>query len=441
MTTYRMMRSVGFTATLIFTLLMSTFANAIDIQEVKTKGGLNALLVEDYTLPIIAVSFSFKGGTSQDVEGKEGTVRLLSALLDEGAGEFDSSAYRARLEELGISIGFSAGSDRFSGSMRTIREDSEVAFEMLRLALNEPRFDGDAIERMRDAIRTSIVRAKADPSAIAGVKLRETLFNTHPYASPSQGTEASLGAITRDDIAAMHSNIFAAGNVTIGVVGAISADELSALLEKTFGPLPREANLKEVPKVEPRLGMVENVDMTVPNASISLVYKGLSRDDPDFFAAHLMNHILGGGTFSSRLYREVREKRGLAYGVSSSIVTRANTNYLIAGTSTRAENQEEALSVIKEEFAKMAAEGVTQDELDQAKKYVSGSYAINNLDTSGKIARVLVALQTENLGIDYINTRVKQIEAVTVEDVNRMARKLLTVDPTVVTLGPAKEQN
>lgn len=441
MITYRIVRSVGFAAAFFFAVLISTFAHAIDIQEVKTKASLNALLVEDYTLPIIALSFSFEGGTSQDAKGKEGTVRLLSALLDEGAGDLDSSAYRAKLEELGISIGFSAGSDRFSGSMRTIREDREVAFDMLRLALNEPRFDGDAMERMRDAIRTSIVRAKADPSAIAGVKLRETLFDTHPYASPRQGTEATLGAISRDDITAMHSNIFAASNVTIGVVGAISAEELVTLLDTTFGTLPQEANLQEVPKIEPRLGLVENVDMTVPNASISLVYKGLSRDDPDFFAAHLMNHILGGGTFSSRLYREVREKRGLAYGVSSSIVTRANSNYLIAGTSTRAENQDEALSVIKEEFAKMASEGVTKEELDQAKKYVAGSYAINNLDTSGKIARVLVALQTENLGIDYINTRVKQIEAVTVEDVNRMASELLTVDPTVVTLGPAKEQN
>jgi len=428
---------ISFVVALLLSIAHSALAYAIDIQEIKTDTGLEALLVEDYTLPIIAVSFSFEGGVTQDLKGKEGTVRLLSALLDEGAGELDSSAYRSKLEELGISVGFSAGSDRFSGSMRAIREDRETAFDMLRLALNEPRFDEDAIERMRDAIRTSIVRAKADPSAIAGVKLRETIFSDHPYARPGRGTEQTINAITRDDLLAMHKNVFASGNLKIGVVGAISAEELSILLTKTFAPLPKEANLKEIPTVVPQLGVVEKIDMVVPNASISLVYKGLSRDDPDFFAAHLMNHILGGGTFSSRLYREVREKRGLAYGVSSSIVTRGQTNYLIAGTSTRAENKDEALEVIKQEFARMVDKGVTKEELDTAKKYVAGAYAINNLDTSGKIARVLVALQTEKLGIDYIDTRVQQIEAVTLEDVNRMAKELLSVEPTIVTLGPA----
>ncbi len=426
-------------AAFMVSFVFSTIANAIDIQEVKSEGGIDALLVEDYTLPIIALSFSFEGGVSQDIAGKEGTVRLLSALMDEGAGELDSSTYRAKLEELGISVGFSAGGDRFGGSLRTIREDKETAFEMLRLALNEPRFDGDAIERMRDAIRTSIIRAEADPSAIARVKLRETIFADHPYSRPTQGTEESINAITRDDIVAMHRKIFASGSVKIGVVGAISAEELAGLLEMTFGTLPKEANLQEIPEIKPKLGVVEQIDMAVPNASISLVYKGLSRDHPDFFAAHLMNHILGGGTFSSRLYREVREKRGLAYGVSSSISTREQTNFLIAGTSTRAENKDEALRIIKQEFERMAKEGVTQEELDVAKKYVAGAYAINNLDTSGKIARVLVALQTENLGIDYIDSRIQQIEAVTLEDVNRVARELLSVEPTVVTLGPATQ--
>lgn len=439
MRNFNTIRFLSLCIAFVLPLFSTIAAKAIEIQQVKTANGLQALLVEDYTLPIIAVSFSFEGGVTQDPEGKEGTVRLLSALLDEGAGNLNSSEFRAKLEELGINIGFSAGGDRFSGSLRTIREDRETAFEMLGLALNQPRFDPDAISRMRDAIKTSIIRAKADPSAIAGVKLRETIFTDHPYSRPRQGTEESINAITRDDIVAMHQNIFAANNVTVGVVGAISADELSVLLDKTFGTLTAEAALVDIPEISPNLGVREEIEMAVPNASISLVYKGLSRDDPDFFAAHLMNHILGGGTFSSRLYREVREKRGLAYGVSSSIVTRGQSNYLIAGTSTRAENKDEALGVIRQEFERIVKTGVTEEELARAKKFVAGSYAINNLDTSGKIARVLVALQTENLGVDYIDTRIEQINSVTLDDVNRVARELLSVEPTIVTLGPATQ--
>jgi zinc protease len=219
-------------------------------------------------------------------------------------------------------------------------------------------------------------------------------------------------------------------------VGAISEAELSELLDKTFGALPEKSKLKDIADIKPALGDDIAIEMPVPNASITMVYQGLKRDDPDFFAAHLMNHILGGGSFSSRLYEELREKRGLTYGVSSGIVTSKHSTYLIASNSTRAENRKESVALMRSEFERMAEKGVTQEELNTAKKYVAGSYAINNLDTSGKIAGVLVGLQTQKLGKDYISNRIKQIEAVTIEDVNRMAKKLLSVEPSVVVVGP-----
>lgn len=412
-------------------------AQAIEIQEVTSKQGIKALLVEDYTLPIVAFSFAFEGGSLQDPVGKEGTAGLMRSLLDEGAGEYDSAQFQARLEELGVEMGFSVSTDRFQGGLRTLSSEKESAFEMLRLAINEPRFDKDAMERMHDAFRTSLIRSETSPGARGSEARRVALFAEHPYAKPGRGTLESIETITREDVSAMRELLFSHANLSVGIVGAISAEEASEAIDRIFGELPETTSLATIEDVEPNLGKNIEVDMAVPNASISLVYKGLKRDHPDFFAAFLMNHVLGGGSFTSRLYTEVREKRGLAYGISSSVFTAEHTGYLIAGTSTRIENREEVLGLMKETIADIAENGITQEELDKAKRFVAGSYAINNLDTSTKIARVLVGLQTQNLGVDYITDRQRQIAVVTLEDVNRIAKELLSVEPTVVVVGPS----
>jgi len=419
-----------------FVILPLTAAQAIDIKEVTTDKGIKAFLVEDYTLPIIALSYSFDGGSTQDEKGKEGTHRLMTALLDEGAGELDSTAFRAILEEQAISLGFSSSRDGFSGSLRMLRDDRDQAFGLLRSALHEPRFDDKAIERMRDAIRNGIVRSKTSPGANVSKAVRQTLFADHVYSRPHQGDETTIDIITRDDIIAMNKNILTRENLYIGVVGAISADELKLALDDLFGELPEQSRLTQIKEVKPKTGQTVSIEMPVPNVSISLSYNGIKRNDPDFFAAHLMNHILGGGTFSSRLYEEIREKRGLVYGVGSGIATLDHTAYLSASTSTRPENREETLNLIKQEISKIVEDGVTEEELSKAKKYVTGSYAIGNLDTSSKIASVLVALQSEDLGIDYIEKREEQIAKVTLDDIARIAKRLLDVEPTTVIVGP-----
>ncbi|MEM7215001.1 MAG: pitrilysin family protein [Pseudomonadota bacterium] len=425
--------------TLISTCLLSFSVLAVEIKELRSDRGITALLVEDYTLPIISMSYSFRGGTTQDPEGKTGAVRLMAALIDEGAGDLDSAAFRARLEELGIELRFSSSRDFLSGGLRTLRSDRSTAFDMLKLALNEPRFDPEAIERLRDAIRTGIIRSKTNPGSVASLTLRQTLFEGHPYSLRASGDETTIENISREDIADLHKKLFARDTLTVGVVGAISEEELKQVLDETFGALPERSQAAALVEIEPKLGETVSIGMPVPNASVSLIYKGLKRDDPDFFAAHLMNYILGGGSFTSRLYTEVREKRGLAYGVSSGLATFENTAYLTAGTSTRADNQEEAIRIIRQEIRKLAENGVSEEELEAAKKFVSGSYAISNLDTSGKIARVLVAIQNQNLGTDYIVKRKKLIENVTLEDVNQIAKKLLLVEPTQVVVGPATQ--
>lgn len=416
----------------LLTIFVPLSANALEIQEVDTNSGIQAFLVEDYTLPLISVSFAFKTGAVNDPVGREGTTRLMTGLLDEGAENYDSATFRAILEENAIEMSFRAGRERISGSLRLLRSDKDLAFDLLRLALTKPRFDAAPIERLRNAFRTSIQRASKSPRSQAAEALREALFGDHPYARSIRGTVESIDAIKREDIVAAHQELLARNVLSIGVVGAISASEVAEMIDSVFGDLPAKAKEMDVEDVEPALGEEISIEMPTPTATISLVYRGLKRKDPDYFAAFLMNHILGGGTFSSRLYEEVREKRGLAYGISSNIATLDHAAYLTAATSTRNRNSELAIDIMREEIARLAREGVTKEELEAAKKYVLGSYAINNLDTSTKIAQVLVAMQTEELGIDYLSKRETLIDAVTQEDVNAIAAKLLTVEPLEV---------
>lgn len=411
-------------------------ARAVEIQQVKSDGGLTAWLVEDYTVPIITVSLRFKGGSVQDPEGREGMANLLSALFDEGAGPYDSKQFQAKLEKLGVTLSYSDGRDSFSGLMRTLREDSENAFEMMRLSLTELHFEDAAIERMREAIKAGLIQRERNPRVKAGRALRDSLYGDHPYARPARGTVETLSAISRDELRTHFSKLFARDNLTVSVVGAISAKETADMLDRVFGDLPQRAQLREIETARMQFGDTITVEHDSPQAVIAMALPGVKRDSPKFFAAYLANHILGGGVFSSRLYDEVREKRGLAYSVYSRLTSRDHAAYIAAGSATRADRAAETIAIMREQIADLAENGPSQDELDAAKKYVIGSYAIRNLDTSAKMARALTAMQTENLGVDYIDRRAALIGAVTLDQVKAAAAKLLSAEPTVVVVGP-----
>lgn len=410
-------------------------ALAVDIQTVTSDKGVKALLVEDYTVPLIAVSFSFKGGSTQDLAGKEGTAKLLTNTLDEGAAELTSQAFQEALDDNGMSYSFNAGYDSFSGSIKTIVDIAPQSFDLLRQMLNQPRFDAEPVERMKASRLNGLRRAETNPQSIASKAFREAVFAGHPYMRPTDGTLDSMAAIQSEDLKAYHERVFARDNLVIGVVGAISADDLKAMLDKVFGDLPTKATLETVPEATPKIGDVEHIEFDTPQTNIRLALPGLKRDDPQFFAAYIMNQILGGGSFSSRLYTEVREKRGLAYGVYSYLGTYDHAGFMGLGSATRAERAQTTLDVIKAEIKRMAEDGPTPAELKQAKDYIRGSYAIANLDTSSKIASVLVAIQDADLGLDYIDKRADLIDAVTMEDVKAVAKKLLDTQPTVVTVG------
>jgi len=419
-------------------LLCATFAAqaAVKIQEVTSEGGVTAWLVEDYTVPIVSIRFAFDGGSASDPAGKDGLANLMTGLFDEGAGDLDSEAFQIRLDDAGAEMRFSASRDNIYGSMRMVAENRDEAMELLRLAITEPRFDAAPIDRIKSQIVAGI-RAKAnDPETEAGRRWLRALYGDHPYARPDEGTEETLAAITAADLAAFHRAVFARGRLHIAVVGAIDAETLKRDLDRLFGALPAAPELPAIADVAQKLGQEIRQDYPLPQTSLRLAYPGIARDDPQFFAASLMNHILGGGTFTSRLFREVREKRGLTYGIDSMLVNYAHSAALVIATQTRADKAGETLALIRSVVAGMAKDGPTEAELEAAKKYVIGAYAINNLDSSGSIAATLVELQLDDLGIDYFDRRVGLINAVTVEQTREAARRLLSAEPAVLIVGP-----
>lgn len=412
---------------------------AVEIQEVTSPGGITAWLVEDYTVPIIAVRFAFEGGASQDPEGREGLANLMTGLFDEGAGDLDSDAFQIRLDELGAAMRFDATRDAVYGQIRMLADDREEAIDLLRLALTEPRFDEEPLERIRSQIVTSIVADERNPLSQGRLAFARALYGDHPYARRSDGSVASVQAATADELRDFHRRNFARSNLTVAVVGAIDAETLSGVLDEVFGGLPEQAELATVPRADVRLAQEVATEYPLPQTTLQLVFPGIARDDPEFFGSFLMNQILGGGTFSSRLFKEVREMRGLSYGVSSSLQNGDYADLLVVGTSTRSDRTEETLSVIRDVLRSMVEEGPTEEELALAKTYVIGAYAINNLDSSSAIARTLVELQRDDLGIDYIDRREELINSVTLEQVAEAARRLLSADPALMLIGPAAQ--
>jgi zinc protease len=405
--------------------LFAAPALATTVERVVSPGGIEAWLVHEPAVPMIAVDFAFGGGAVQDPAGKAGTATLVASLLDEGAGDLDSKTFHARLERKAIELGFQAERDTLRGTLRTLTENRDEAFDYLRLALIAPRFDQTDVEIIRAQILSNLRRATTSPSDIASLRWWQTAFADHPYGRPVSGSLESVPTITVDDLKDYTRRVLARSNLKIAVVGDIDAEAVKTMLDRVFGGLPAEPDLKPVANVSPQgLGRRIVVKLDVPQAVVTFGGPGIARKDPDFMAAYIVNHILGGGAFSSRLYQEVREKRGLAYSVYDSLVWLNHSALFLGGTATRADRAGETLDVIDKEIRRLAESGPTAAELASAKAYLNGSFALN-LDTSSKIAALLVQLQLDGLGIDYFTRRPQMIDAVTLDDAKRVAKRLL----------------
>lgn len=409
-------------------------ARAIEIQKVESPGGITAWLVEDSTVPIIAMDFAFDGGAAADPDGRQGLANFLSGMLDEGAGDLDSQAFQARLEELAVKLSFSADRDNFTGSLETLARNRDEAFELLSLALTEPRFDSAPMERIRNQILLGLRRAAEDPNQIAGREWMKQALDGHPYARNSEGTEETVEAITADDLRALVGRLMARDALTVAVVGDIDAETLGRLLDETFGDLPAQSEMPEIGAAQiAQDGAVRVIERDIPQSVIQFGQQGLKRLDPDFVPAYVMNFILGGGGFGSRLIEEVRVKRGLSYSVYSYLYPLEHVGFLVGGAATRNDRAGETIEVLRSEIARMAETGPTQEELADAKTYLTGSYPLR-FDTNSKIAGQLLSIQLEGLGIDYVDKRNELIQAVTLEEVKNVARSLLQPNKLLFTV-------
>jgi zinc protease len=416
-------------------LLAAPAAWAMTIERLVSPGGIEAWLVRDRTLPLIAMEFTVLGSADQDPPGKPGVANMATSLLDEGAGPYDGAAFHDRLERKAIELNFRAGRDYLRGTLRTLKDNRDEAFDSLRLALTEPRFDAAAMERVRAQIMSRLKRDTVSPNEMASRNWWATAFPGHPYGLPVNGTLESVPTITADDLRTYTRRVLARDTLKIAIVGDIDADAAGELLDRTFGTLPAKAELTPVTPIVPQgLGRRVVIRLDVPQAVVNFGGPGIARSDPDFMAAYIVNHILGGGSFSSRLYREVREKRGLAYGVSDSLVWLNGTALLIGSTATRADATGQTIDIIEHEIRRLAEEGPTEEELSKAKTYLKGSFALG-LDTSNRIASQLVQMQLDNLGIDYIERRPDLIDAVTMDDAKRVAKRLLDGGLLVTVVG------
>lgn len=407
----------------------------LDIQQVTSPGGIHAWLVEDHSAPVISMQFAFAGaGSSNDPAGKQGLGQLVTNTMDEGAGDIPSPFFQKILSDLSISLGYSIGRDNYQGSLRTLTRTKDKAFDMLRLSLNQPRFDNEAVQRMKDANFARIREALSDPDWMAARIMNDVSYAGHPYANNSGGTITSLAAITADDLRAFVKNELTRDRLMVSVAGDISKEDLARALDTIFGTLPATGKASTVPDIKlQNPGVLALYKRNIPQTIIMVAQPGIDRKDADWHTAQVMNFILGGGGFGSRLTAEVREKRGLTYGIFSGFAQLDHISTLSIETSTRNEKTAEVLSLIKAELVKMQTADVTAEELKDAKSYLTGSMPLS-LTSNAQVANMMLGMQLDKLPDNYLDTVADKINAVTATDIRRVANRLLTPDKTVTIL-------
>ncbi|MBE2277687.1 MAG: insulinase family protein [Rhodobacteraceae bacterium] len=399
----------------------------VKIQEVKTPGGLTAWLSEGHDLPFVALEIYFAGGTSLDAPGRRGAVNLMTGLLEEGADDMDSLGFAQARDSLAAHFSFDSSTDTVSVSARFLTENRDAAVDLLAAALARPRFDQDALDRVREQVLSGLRANETDAGDIANRAFDTMTFGDHPYATDGDGTLASVAGLTRADMIAAHAATLARDRVIIAAAGDITAADLAVLLDRLLGGLPATGAPLPGPAPWNLTGGVTVIDFPSPQSVILFGELGISRDDPDFFAAFILNEVLGGGRFSARLMREVREKRGLTYGIGSYLYSMDQAHILLGQFSATNDRVAEAIAVIREEWRKAAEDGITDQELAETKTYLTGSYPLR-FDGNGPIAAILAAMQRDHLTVDYVQTRNARIEAVTLQDVKRVAARLLHPD-------------
>lgn len=404
-------------------------ASAPVIQQITSPGGIEIWYVREPTLPIIAVDIIFQNaGASTEPDDKQGLANLLSVTLDEGAGDIESFEFLRRIEELALDLDFDVGIDTFQIDLRTLTEVRQEAFELLGLALTQPRFDEDPVGRMRDALLTDLTRRLDDPDDMVGNAWLAAAFPDHPYSRSRRGTVETMETLTPDDLRGFVETRFTRDRLLVGAVGDVEPEEIARLIDIALGGLPETGPSFDVPDQMPAAGEhLVIVRQDIPQSTAYLGTGGILREDPDYYAASLLNTVLGGTSFISRLWEVVREERGLAYSVGTFLAPLEHSAYVMASVATSNENIAETLDLIRAEMERMVRDGLTEQELADAKTYSIGNFALR-LDRNSRIASVLVGMQLSKLGPHYLEERAGLINAVTTDDIKRVARRMFLGD-------------
>lgn len=413
--------------TAVFTATASIATAAIDIKTVTSPGGINAWVVEEPSIPFVALEIRIRGGASLDEPGKRGATNLMTALIEEGSGDMDAQAFQAKLESLAATLSFRAFDDTMSISAQFLTENKEEVLALLKDALIDPRFDQAAIDRVRAQVISGINSDAKNPNRIASAQLNAAAFGDHPYGTNMDGTVESVEALTQADLFTAHRNALTRDRMFVSVVGDVTAADIGPLLDDLLGELPAEGPPLPDDIDFGLAGGVTVVDFQTPQSVALFGHAGIERDDEDFFAAYIMNQILGAGGFESRLMTEVREKRGLTYGISTFLVPKFHAEMVLGQVASANDTIAEAIEVTRAEWARMANVGVTEEELAVAKTYLTGEYPLR-FDGNGDIADIMVGMQMIGLSPDYVVNRNDFIDAVTLDDINRVASELLDPD-------------
>jgi len=401
-------------------------ASILQIQEVTSKNGVKAWLVEDKSIPVISVRFLFKGaGSVNDSADKQGLSQILSNTLDEGAGDLDSKAFQEKLNNHSISLSFSSSRDDFSGSLKTLSKYQDIAFDLLNLSLTKPRFEDDALTRM---IESNLVRIRSnitDPEWMNARLTNAVLYQNHPYAFNSGGTLSSLPRIKSDDLRAKFKTQLAQDNLIVSVAGDMTKQQVLAMLDKVFGDLPKTADIKKTEDIQiSGLSTVTLYKQDIPQTIISMAVEGIKHTDPDYYAAEIMDFIFGSSGFGSRLTEEIREERGLTYGIYSGLSEMEHARVLSIGTSTRNDKVQEVINLTKQTMQDMVKAPVTDKELNDAKSYLIGSVPLQ-LTSTDRISGMMIGLMRDDLPMDYLETRAQRLKTISIDDVVRASQRLL----------------
>lgn len=399
----------------------------IDITSVTSPGGVEAWLVQEESIPFTALDLTFRGGANIETAETAGAVALMTGLLDEGADDLDAQAFAAAAEELALEVRFEAGRDTVSVSARFLTENRDEALALLRQALTQPRFDEDAIERVRAQALAGLRQDAVNPNSIASREFAAMAYGDHPYARSADGTPETVAALTRDDLVAAHQGALARDRVFVGAAGDISSDELGALLDDLLGDLPETGAPLPDRAVYDLTPGVTVVPFGGPQSVIAFGHSGITRDDPDFITAYVLNEVFGSGRFGTRLMSSLREERGLTYGVGAFLATADLGETYQGRMSTDNSRAAQAIELLREEWADVAENGITADELSRVQVYLTGAYPLR-FDGNRSIAGVLSSMQFQGFDIDYVNYRNDLIDALTVEDMTRVARDLMDAD-------------